>query len=162
MLKAMPKTTPTKILKTAAWAAPFILLAVALVRPALASAGAAQQTQPATQAQLDQLIYSIKGPDLYRAHCAPCHGSEGKGNGPMVAALKVKVPDLTVLAKNNAGQFPAANVRKTIAGQDVLLSHGSREMPVWGPIFHQIEDDRDFGNVRVENLVKYLESIQQK
>jgi mono/diheme cytochrome c family protein len=33
-------------------------------------------------------------------------------------------------------------------------------MPIWGPIFHQIESDVDWGNVRVENLVKYLESIQ--
>jgi hypothetical protein len=80
----------------------------------------------------------------------------------MAAILKVKVPDLTVLAKNNAGQFPTANVRKTITGDQVLLAHGSREIPIWGPIFHQIEDDKDFGNVRVENLVKYVQSIQQK
>jgi mono/diheme cytochrome c family protein len=33
-------------------------------------------------------------------------------------------------------------------------------MPIWGPIFHQVEADVDWGNVRVENLVKYLESIQ--
>lgn len=160
MLRAIFKMTAKTTLEAALLGAPFILLAVALVCPAFA--GAEPQAQPASQAQLDQLIYSIKGPDLYRAHCAPCHGSEGKGNGPMVAVLKIKVPDLTVLAKNNAGQFPAASVRKTITGQDVLLSHGSREMPVWGPIFHQVEDDKDFGNVRVENLVKYLQSIQQK
>jgi len=35
-------------------------------------------------------------------------------------------------------------------------------MPVWGPIFHQVEDDQDFGEVRLANLVKYIESIQQK
>jgi mono/diheme cytochrome c family protein len=161
MRKARPKTMLT-MLRAGARALPFVWLGVALICPAFASAGAAQQTQPATQTQVDQLIYSIKGPDLYRAHCAPCHGSEGKGNGPMAAILKVKVPDLTVLAKNNAGQFPTANVRKTITGDQVLLAHGSREIPIWGPIFHQIEDDKDFGNVRVENLVKYVQSIQQK
>ena len=54
-------------------------------------------------------------------------------------------------------------MRKIIVGEDVLISHGSREMPIWGPIFfHQIESDQDWGNVRVENLVKYLQSIQQK
>jgi mono/diheme cytochrome c family protein len=161
MQKAMRKS-PKTVLRPGARAAMFLLLGAVLIYPALASAGAAPQTQPANRKQLDQLIYSIKGPDLYNAHCAPCHGSDGKGNGPMVPVLKIKVPDLTVLAKNNSGQFPTANVRKTITGQDVLLSHGSRDMPIWGPIFHQIEDDRDFGNVRVENLVKYLESIQQK
>jgi hypothetical protein len=45
-------------------------------------------------------------------------------------------------------------------GEEVLASHGSREMPIWGPIFHQVESDVDRGNVRLENLVKYLESIQ--
>jgi hypothetical protein len=74
--------------------------------------------------------------------------------------LKAKVPDLTLLAKRNGGQFPEPRVRKVILGDDVVASHGSREMPIWGPIFHQIEEDVDRGNVRVENLVKYLESIQ--
>jgi hypothetical protein len=35
-------------------------------------------------------------------------------------------------------------------------------MPIWGPIFHEIEFDRDLGNVRLENVTKYLESIQRK
>jgi mono/diheme cytochrome c family protein len=30
---------------------------------------------------------------------------------------------------------------------------------MWGPIFHQVEADMDWGYVRVENLVRYLESI---
>ena len=132
----------------------------------LASLGATPQTAPKTQEktkeQSEQLIYSVKGPDLFRAHCAACHGSDAKGRGPMASTLKAKPANLTVLAKNNGGQFPSERVRKTITGDDVLASHGSREMPIWGPIFHQIEEDQDFGNVRLQNLVKYLESIQQK
>jgi len=131
-----------------------------------ASLHAAPQTAPTTKEQtkehLEQLIYSVKGPDLFRVHCSPCHGSDAKGNGPMALALKTKPADLTVLAKNNGGQFPPARVRKTIMGDEVSASHGSHEMPIWGPIFHQIEADQDFGNVRLQNLVKYLESIQQK
>jgi mono/diheme cytochrome c family protein len=42
----------------------------------------------------------------------------------------------------------------------MIASHGSREMPVWGPIFHQVEEDVDRGYVRLDNLVKYLQSIQ--
>lgn len=120
------------------------------------------QSQEKTQEQLEQLIYSVNGSDLFRAHCAACHGSDGKGNGPMASTLKAKVANLTVLAKNNGGQFPSERVRKTITGEIVLASHGSREMPIWGPIFHQIEADQDFGNVRFRNLVRYVESIQQK
>ena len=124
---------------------------------------AAAQSKPAAQDEYKTLIYSVKGPDLFRAHCAPCHGSDGRGNGPAAAALKEKPADLTALAKNNGGKFPAEQTEKAISGEDrTLLAHGSVEMPVWGPIFHQIEEDRDFGKVRLQNLVKYLQSIQQK
>ena len=121
------------------------------------------QTKPAAEKQYEQLIFSVRGPDLFRAHCAACHGPNGKGNGPVGAALKAKPADLTLLAKSNGGKFPTQRVQKFISGDDPsLLSHGSREMPVWGPIFHQVEEDQDFGNVRLQNLIKYLETIQQK
>jgi len=45
---------------------------------------------------------------------------------------------------------------------EVLSAHGSKDMPIWGPVFHQIEFDRDLGNVRLENVTRYLESIQRK
>ena len=125
-----------------------MVLGFALSCFVLASFGATPQTAPKTQEktkeQLEQLIYSVKGPDLFRAHCAACHGSDAKGNGPMASTLNAKLANLTVLAKNNGGQFPSERVRKTITGDDVLASHGSREMPIWGPIFHQIEEDQDF------------------
>jgi mono/diheme cytochrome c family protein len=129
----------------------------------LLGTAAAAQTKPAAQKQYEQLIYSVRGPDLFNAHCAACHGPDGKGNGPAAAALKTRPADLTVLAKNNGGKFPTQRVQKFISGDDPsLLAHGSREMPVWGPIFHQIEEDQDFGNVRLQNLIKYLGTIQQK
>ena len=83
-----------------------------------------------------------------------------EGNGPVAPALKATVPDLTVIAKNNGGTFPVARVRRIITGEGMIASHGSREMPIWGPIFSQVEADVDRGPVRPENLVKYLESIQ--
>jgi mono/diheme cytochrome c family protein len=149
---------------------PRILLGLALSGFVLASTGAAPQTAPKpqektqekTKAELEQLIYSVKGPELFRAYCATYHGSDAKGVGPMAPALKTKVPDLTVLAKKNGGRFPSARVRNSIMGDDVVMSHGSREMPIWGPVFHQVESDQNFGAVRLQNLVKYLESIQIK
>jgi mono/diheme cytochrome c family protein len=124
-----------------------------------AVAGASKQTQP-TADEFTPLINSVKGPDLFRAYCASCHGLDAKGTGPAARALKSEVPDLTVLTRNNRGQFPTLRVRQMIMGDQVVAAHGSREMPIWGPIFHQIEEDQDFGNVRLTNLVKYLESIQ--
>jgi len=134
------------------------ILAVALTGVALA--GKQIQTMPDAEQQFVHLIRPIEGPELFRAYCAPCHGLDAKGTGPAASALKAKVPDLTLLARNNRGQFPAERVRRMISGDNVVAAHGSREMPMWGPIFHQLEFDMDWGNVRLENLVKYLESIQ--
>jgi len=140
---------------------PLVLLGVLATWFACAGVAQAQMNGNA-QGENERLIYSVKGQDLYRAHCASCHGWEAKGDGPVAPALKTKVPDLTLLAKSHGGKFPSMQVRSWIAGDEIVRSHGSREMPLWGPIFHQIETDQDFGNVRLQNLTKYLESIQQK
>jgi len=50
--------------------------------------------------------------------------------------------------------------RAVITGEQAVAAHGSREMPIWGPIIHQVEGDEDWGNVRLDNLMRYLESIQ--
>jgi mono/diheme cytochrome c family protein len=133
-------------------------LSLGLIFVSLGRSGA--QTKPESDQQFPKLIHSVEGPDLFQVYCASCHGLDAKGRGPIAPALKTKVADLTVLARNSGGQFPSNRVRRIISGDEVTASHGSREMPIWGPIFHQVESDRDWGNVRLENLVKYLESIQ--
>jgi len=109
-------------------------------------------------------IRPVDGAGIFRNYCAACHGLDGRGNGPVSKALKEEVSDLTRLSRRNGGAFPAVHVRNTIMfGADELLSaHGSKEMPIWGPIFHEIEFDQDLGNVRLENVTRYLESIQRK
>lgn len=151
----MPLNTVNQKIRSA-----LFLLVMAVFCALLARTAATGQTEPGTANQSETLIYSLKGPDLYRAYCASCHGPAGKGDGPIAPALKARVPDLTQLAVNNGGQFPSERVAKIIVGDEAVVSHGSREMPIWGPIFHQIESDQDFGNVRIVHLVKYLESIQ--
>jgi mono/diheme cytochrome c family protein len=68
----------------------------------------------------------------YQSSCAPCHGKDGKGNGPVSAQLKVLPPDLTVLAKKSNGVFPFNSVYEIIDGRKAVTAHGSRDMPVWG------------------------------
>lgn len=40
-------------------------------------------------------------------------------------------------------------------------AHGSREMPVWGAIFREMErGDPSYVKMRIYNLVRYLETVQ--
>lgn len=84
-------------------------------------------------------VVAVDGGEIFRHHCAVCHGKDGHGRGPAAIALKETVPDLTEIARRNGGVFPASRVKAVIAGTEQTPSHGSREMPVWGPIFHNFE-----------------------
>jgi mono/diheme cytochrome c family protein len=105
--------------------------------------------------------HGVEGAEIFKNHCATCHGSDARGHGPTASALKTAVPDLTQISARNGGKFPAEQMKKLIAGE-APAAHGTREMPVWGPIFHEIDNDRDLGNVRLEAITKYLESLQKK
>jgi mono/diheme cytochrome c family protein len=124
-------------------------------------AGTPQVSKPA-HAQDQSAAIPFEGPRIFRNYCASCHGVSGKGDGPVAASLKTKVPQLTNLTKRNGGEFPTGRVRRIIAGDEVPVAHGSREMPVWGPIFHRIEYDQDLGYVRLQNVTEYLKTIQEK
>jgi mono/diheme cytochrome c family protein len=102
----------------------------------------------------------------YQAYCATCHGTQGKGDGPMSTILTVVPADLTQIRKKNSGEFPFWRVYKIIDGRDMVRGHGARGMPVWGAYFLSeegggyLDEDRVIG--RVLGLVYYLQSIQQK
>jgi mono/diheme cytochrome c family protein len=105
-------------------------------------------------------IQSMQGVDSYKAYCASCHGPEGKGNGPAAPALKEAPADLTTIAKRHGGTFSATDVEETISGRAVRAAHGSREMPIWGPVFQALAADDSTAKLRMSNLVNYLRSIQ--
>jgi len=109
-----------------------------------------------------RLIDSIQGPNLYTAYCAVCHGANAKGDGPMAKWLKTSPTDLTRISAKNGGMFPLTKVRRIIAGEESPAGHGTNEMPTWGPIFSQVAWDQDLGRVRIDNLARYLESLQAK
>jgi len=127
------------------------------------TAATSQEGQKKEFQEGQRLIESLDGRLLFRAYCAACHGPDAKGGGPAASSLKTPPPDLTLISRRNGGSFPMVRVQKTISGEGVVTSpHGSREMPIWGPIFGQIAWDQDLGNVRIYNLTKYIESLQQK
>jgi len=128
-------------------------------------AAAAVSQQPGTEPKsTPSKNESISGKQLYTSHCSMCHGADAKGGGPFATQLKVWPPDLTQLAKKNNGTYPAMRVTETIDGEyGKGAAHGSREMPIWGPIFRSMAHGRkDSAQTRIDKLVKYLESLQEK
>jgi len=108
------------------------------------------------------VISSLSGADLFRFYCATCHGNGGKGDGPVVASLKTQPPDLTTITVRHGGHFPSEDLLRFVAGDDRLVdAHGSREMPVWGPIFQSLEPHDRLTRIRLENVVAFIESIQK-
>lgn len=109
-------------------------------------------------------VRPVDGAEIFQTYCAACHGGDARGDGPAAPALKQRVPDLTRLSRASGGTFPALHVKTTIllGSDDLIPAHGSKRMPIWGPLFHEIDFDRDWGRVRLENLTQYLESIQKK
>jgi len=106
---------------------------------------------------------AASGPDMYVAYCASCHGKDGKGGGPAASALKTPPPDLTTLAQRNNGKFPSDHVYQIIRGDVNMPAHGNKEMPVWGPVFLAMSAAHPAQvQMRLTNLAKYLESLQQK
>jgi mono/diheme cytochrome c family protein len=130
--------------------------------------GAAAETQDgkrarASEADEQPLIVPMQGSKLYQIYCASCHGEDAKGHGPMAVWLKVPPSDLTRIAVRNGGEFPLARVDRIISGEAAVLSgHGTRVMPIWGPVFSQVTRDQDLGRVRIDNLARYLRDIQSK
>jgi mono/diheme cytochrome c family protein len=108
-----------------------------------------------------QNTMTLEGADLYKEYCAVCHGTAGKGDGPAAAALKNRPADLTLLNQKNGGKFPALAVKNYIAGQDTVAAHGTRTMPIWGGIFSQMSSNKDLVQLRIANLMKYLEQMQK-
>jgi mono/diheme cytochrome c family protein len=103
------------------------------------------------------------GKEMYRAYCAACHGTDGRGDGPASEALKSRPLDLTDLARRSGGKFPELRVFGAINGDIHVTAHGSKDMPTWGVVFGQM-DGTDVARVklRIRNLTKYIESLQAK
>ena len=102
----------------------------------------------------------------YLKYCGACHGEGGKGDGVVSQFFRPKPTDLTQIAKNNGGQFPAMHMMQAIDGTKTIRAHGDPEMPVWGEIFR---DDANAGFERRANvqgramlITDYIRSIQEK
>ena len=96
---------------------------------------------------------------MFANYCASCHGLDAKGTGPAAPALKKVPADLTKISARNGGTFPEVKVKRYIEGLDEVAAHGSRDMPMWGRLFKEL--DRDTAIIRVQGLSDYLKGLQQ-
>lgn len=79
------------------------------------------------------IVWTVR--ELYRNHCAVCHGPDAAGDGPFAQPLRTPPTNLTELAARNDGIFPYWQAYEKISGLELLPAHGSREMPIWGKVF---------------------------
>jgi len=106
-------------------------------------------------------IESLSGRDSFEFYCAPCHGRDGQGGGPVAAALKARPTNLTTLARWNDGRFPRDEVSANVTGTGrPVTAHGTSEMPVWGPTFRSLDPSDARVKVRIDYIVDFIESIQ--
>jgi mono/diheme cytochrome c family protein len=144
----------------------FISLSLALAMSltfAIAQQAAPTQNAPTVKHVPIANASPTSGKEMFNSYCAVCHGKDGKGSGPAAPAMKTQPIDLTALAKNNGGKYPASHVAAVIRGQASTASHGSQDMPIWGPLFSSIAHGHDSQvQQRITNLVSYVDTLQAK
>jgi nucleotide-binding universal stress UspA family protein/mono/diheme cytochrome c family protein len=119
---------------------------------------------PARAGAQEQEVYkqTSAGAAVFSTYCASCHGTSGRGDGPLAATMRKKPANLTEIAKRNGGVYPPEMVFKTIDGRQPVRGHGGPDMPVWGDAFARSREAGDVERVRavIQSLVDYLDGIQ--
>jgi mono/diheme cytochrome c family protein len=129
----------------------------------LAVCAAGAQDKPAVKGLPAPTSVAASGKQTYTHYCASCHGVNARGDGPAAFVLKTPPPDLTTLAKRHNGKFPYDYVFDVLRFGTRIVSHGSSDMPIWGPIFGSMDGYDEFEvRKRVKDLSDYLASLQQK
>lgn len=137
------------------------VLAVVLIT--MGAAALDQESTPVVKHVPIKSTSPVSGHEMYTTYCAACHGTEGKGNGPAASALKAPPADLTLLSKSHGGKFPSDRVSAVLNGTADLPAHGSKEMPVWGQLLWSVSHQSSAEvQLRMQNLAKYIESLQEK
>ncbi len=117
--------------------------------------GAAQQPKPDIAA----------GRQLFHQHCSICHGVNADGlgtseEGSYLEPRTVPAADLTALAQQNGGVFPAGRVKSAILNKGGIPAHGAPDMPAWGNAFYELKSQPRVYEARIRDITAYIESIQ--
>ena len=119
----------------------------------VAVASGASAADPAGKAPFDQ-------------YCASCHGPAGDGMGPVAAEMKITPTDLRTLGTKYGMPLPKAKLIEFIDGREMVRSHGTSDMPVWGEqLVHNVPPTANsefFKRGTIIVIVDYIETLQSK
>lgn len=97
-----------------------------------------------------KLPAAFEGRRLYVSYCQLCHGTDGRGDGPLAKAMKITPSDLNTTVRSRSDTILTKIItgegRQTITGRDRhnLLSEA---MPEWKDVFNESQ---------VKALIAYL------
>jgi mono/diheme cytochrome c family protein len=135
----------------------FVLIAATVAATLFASDSKSNVTIQTTK------VSAVDGKAMYGNYCAPCHGVDGKGNGPMSSSLKRTPTNLTLLSKNNHGVYPESHVVGVLGHGATASGHNKSGMPEWAETLGNIDQNNKLDvPLRISNLSKYLQTIQAK
>lgn len=103
----------------------------------------------------DKLPAAFEGRRLYVSYCQLCHGTDGKGDGPLAKAMKITPADLNTTVRSRSDTILTKIItgegRQTITGRDRhnLLSEA---MPEWKDVFTESQ---------VKALIAYLRFLSR-
>jgi mono/diheme cytochrome c family protein len=137
---------------------------VVLLLPLGALAAASGAGQVAPPAGGDPAVRGVSGAYAYRTYCASCHGTDGKGEGPLAESLRFRPPDLTLIAKRHGGSYPTEKIHRIVDGRDPLAGHGGPDMPIWGDAFRNADTGYDNAQVdqKIRSVVEFVRTLQAK
>lgn len=110
------------------------------------------------------------GQAIYLLQCASCHGVEGNGDGVNADLFTVKPRALSLLSKENGGEYPFELVYQTLKATEKVEGHGDTAMPVWGDYFMvEVLDDPSIDEKesfialgKLLSVIYYIETLQEK
>jgi cytochrome c oxidase cbb3-type subunit 3 len=95
-----------------------------------------------------ELVKTYEGWKLYNSYCYLCHGSTGKGNGPLAKSLGESPADLT--SDDRLGKRSDRELLLVIQGN---APHGKlKDMPQWGQVLPEPQ---------IQALVSYLRFLHR-
>ena len=99
------------------------------------------------------------GKALYQRYCASCHGTTGRGDGPVAGVLVSPPTDLTRVRTD------VPELMSQIDGRRAIRAHGTAAMPVWGHVFEQAKTDELHKGratlLQVQILAEHVRGLQR-